>query len=133
MEIIYRADDGTEFDSLYECEQYEAEARIEQYEGRIVALDCNDNKMTLADGNFYSECMVVYLEDNEAVDFFKDGSERESVSYYGVDGPGVYVWGDSKWVLSKDEERGWIPLDEVLKEYHDKTRSLESLISLMKN
>lgn len=68
MDIIYRANDGKEFDDEYECRNYELQLTVQKIEknGGIIALDhCNESIPNYLE--FFGEVCHIYFANEEAI------------------------------------------------------------------
>lgn len=76
MEIIYRANDRTEFDDQFECEKYEEECKVQDFLSRVIfqqnenadsidtLKDCTSFKIDMEDYDFFLEILTNFDDDD---------------------------------------------------------------------
>lgn len=112
MEVIYRAFDGKEFDSVTECATYE---------GRT-----NKPKMWFKDGktNLPDKAYVVKLDDENATRAFINKCENENSYYDGIEfdeytaDTGLFVWDMNRDEYSEISDEVLEALIHCLKDEH---------------
>lgn len=82
MKIIYIADDGTQFNDKYECEEYEWISNHPNIRN-VKMYDKNDNELTTyMSQDTYENADVVIVPDDEALDDLHELAEFTGFSYY---------------------------------------------------
>lgn len=132
MRAIYIADDGTQFVDKNQCQEYEREHSQFYKNGKLIisGLDSDNEKISFFDDDFIEEAIILYLATEKAVEIFKERCDEEGVTSYGVDEPGIYIWGDSKY--DHCEECQWTNIKVVIKGYENTIGELKKLINNFK-
>ena len=111
MQIIYRADDGREFDDEYECEAYENQQKIKDMNlqsrffdenGRLLPMD---NIVYCAERAWYMEIATM-----EEARFLAEYAEREVGIILFEDKPQV-----GRFYFTENEE--WRPIEDLYQRY----------------
>ena len=133
MEIIYRADDGTEFESEQECHEYETNNaelfKAMRYE--MLAYDDQGNILDL--GNWdpieleyaFEQISYITFETQNAIDLFTSKAKDFGLPYFknGINRPLVvgeryyYDFKNDIWRCIEDEQK---KLNEIADVFYDK-------------
>lgn len=101
MEVIYRAYDGTIFESEEECYRYEE--RLYQVDlKRIKAYDGDGQRVTLTMSTDIDEIDYIYFPDEQSVKVFEQALKVRCVGFT----VGAWYW--------DDEAHDWISLDNEI-------------------
>jgi hypothetical protein len=95
---VYIANDGTEFNYLCDCEDYEIRLLEKN-------LKCYDQDFEEA---HVEDCFYVDLTTAEDVENFKLVADHLYTSYSGIDKPGLYMFVDDY------RDNNWVNVDEVI-------------------
>ncbi len=98
MEIIYIADDGTEFDDLYECETYE-ECKKHPHLYDIIFLDSAGEELDhskfkygIFDDSLYQKCeSIVVHNDDEVTDLLWSAEYCGWCEFEQITSPGTWI------------------------------------------
>lgn len=110
MRIIYRADDGTEFDDELECGDYEWMLNHENFKS-IEFFDEDGKQITcgLFTEEVYGMITRINVYNEESIEELREFAKYIGFySYYDVNEPGVWVWGDKDSV-----NQGFIKVSNV--------------------
>lgn len=99
---VYIADDGTEFEDEYECEEHEFNLKCKHF----TFYDAKFNVTDSLDCAFY-----VHLATKELVDEFAALNKWFGTTTKGLDEPGVYMY--------MDRLDGWENITNVIKKFKD--------------
>lgn len=90
MKVVYFADDGTQFEDEYDCEEYERKCAYER--AAIVGLDEKGQEISYSDEDFCIDVFTLNLTNEEDVNLFINRCRDEGYSFYakGINGPGIY-------------------------------------------
>ena len=111
MEIIYRADDGREFDNEYECEAYENQQKLKGMNLQSRFFDSNGNLMDITD---LHDCIESgwYMEiaNMEEAQFIAEYAEQELCIVLFESKPQV-----GRFYYTENEE--WRPIEDLYQKY----------------
>lgn len=130
MKVIYRANDGIEFDDKWECERYERECEFKKLPfNDFVALTCYDEKVNETDIiNFWNRTSHIFFKTQESIEQFErvfnsfekyfDGT-FDKCFYNGLPDPNRwYHYDDAEEIFISDEQR-IKELQDHIEEYDD--------------
>ena len=104
MKIVYFADDGTQFDNEYDCEDYEWKLNHPHLKDvHIFDKDGNELKDVFAE-NTYHQSMKIIIPSIEALKDFQDFTNYAGYcAYYDIDQIGEWVFDNHKetFVMAK--------------------------------
>lgn len=105
--IIYRADDGTDFDDEYDCRFYEWQCSVKDEESpQVVLMDVNYKRLPLDHTESYSDVYYIFIGDEKSAHFLYDIWDFDMVDAYRPDflcgykvKTGLYAYDceDEKW------------------------------------
>lgn len=98
-QIVYIADDGTEFENKDDCEEYETRKLGE-------GLNCYNSDFNKVG---FEECIYINLITEEDVETAKRLCDYYSVTDNGLDKPGVY-----RYIDEYCDSEQWLSLDDVI-------------------
>lgn len=127
MKVIYIADDGKQFNDENECMEYEFQKLYEKGESIISGFGPDDNWISFSEAHFCREATIISLKTEEAVKLFIRRCTEENLSNEGIDKPGIYIWGDSKYAYCENYQ--WTNATEVLEDYENLLNGLKNLIN----
>lgn len=111
MEIIYRADDGREFDNEYECEAYESQQKLKGMNFQSRFFDENGHLIPM-DDIIYCVERAWYMEiaTMEEARFLAEYAEREV---------GIVLFETKPQVgrFYYIEDEGWRPIEDLYQKY----------------
>lgn len=111
MKIIYRADDGREFDDEYECEAYEDQQKIKDMNLQSRFFDENGYLIPLEDIVYCLErAWYMEIATMEEARFFAEYAEREVGIILFEDKPQV-----GRFYYAENEE--WRPIEDLYQRY----------------
>lgn len=126
--IIYRADDGTDFDDEYDCRFYEWQCSVKDEESpQVVLMDANYKRLPLDHTESYSDVYYIFIGDEKSAHFLYDIWDFDMVDVYRPDflcgytiNPGLYAYDEA--------DENWYHLGERLAEIqHDADRCMETV------
>lgn len=149
---IYVANDGKEFASKEECQDYEAsifasneaakciyffkgdfnlDTSISQYVESFQFVGGNPIYQKATNENefihLFHECNVLYIENKEAVNFLKEIIDNTDLDSFGI-GIGVNVWSNGEWHSMNEEIRNIGESLRKIEEINEFFSSLDSFI-----
>jgi hypothetical protein len=81
--IIYRADDGTDFDDEYDCRYYEWSSNIKDNANLpLKLLNGNCQTLSLHETDSYNDAYFIFIGSEEAADFLADIWNTDMVDVY---------------------------------------------------
>lgn len=123
MRIIYEADDGTTFEDVEDCEQYELE-ELKPLDD-ILGITAESDRITYAGEWNYGKSFIdvadaIYFKTDKAINAFK---EREGYHQsYGANG---YKEFETGVIYHYDNEYdNYVPLDDTISRYQEKLKKL---------
>lgn len=105
MKIIYRADDGKEFDNRDDCENYEWSLEHPDI-NKVVLFDDIGHKISgsIFSQKVYESAQTVNIPDDKALeDFLIMADFMGFCSYEDIDSPGVWVWNDREYCIDEEQ------------------------------
>ena len=111
MQIIYRADDGREFDDEYECEAYENQQKIKDMNLQSRFFDENGRLIPMEDIVYCVErAWYMEIATMEEARFLAEYAEREV---------GIVLFEDKPQVgrFYYIEDEGWRPIEDLYQRY----------------
>jgi hypothetical protein len=114
--IIYRADDGTDFEDEYDCRLYEWECSIkDQMPLPVVLLDKHFKPLPVTEPSSFEDCWYIFLGSETAASFLADIWDCDITSTYCP--RFLHTWDDKSGLWAYDEDTdGWYHLGNRLKE-----------------
>lgn len=99
MKVIYRADDGREFEDEFECEDYEWKMKHPRI-NNIKAYDADGNELSnLFSEVTYGNAEKLIIPDEAAAKELRElGKYTGFTCYEWIDSAGTWVYDDSKFV-----------------------------------
>ena len=114
--IIYRADDGTDFDDEYDCRFYEWQCSVKDEQSpQVVLMDVNYKRLPLDHTDSYNDVYYIFIGDERSAHFLADIWDCDMVDTYRPDflcrytvKTGLYAW--------DEENEKWYHLGDKLEE-----------------
>lgn len=118
MEIIYKANDGTLFDTLYDCEQYETDIKLNQIKGAYL-FDENLNPLSISVSNF-EKAAYLKIKDSETARIIRELVEDEFFPYDIPRQPGIYYYDYdnyewANWEIKVEENNQFQKVNKILR------------------
>lgn len=131
MEIIYRANDGKEFDCESDCLDHEMDLLIEATAGHIHGWNDSGKPLEPTDCGFCEKCYIVSLDNPQAVETFIKMCDGDRMSSDGIEEPGIYVWGDSDYAIFNDRY-SWNNIEDIISEFDNRLCELTQIVNKCK-
>lgn len=107
MDIVYRANDGKEFDSEDECIDYERKIKLHTFK----IWDVEANRLTNYGEEDYGKIFYINIADEKEMDDVWEEFTYSGFERCGLKGPGLYCY---------DMSTGdWLDCDKLLKQYQE--------------
>lgn len=123
-EIRYYADDGTRFDTRWECEEYEQKIKSDKFKDTAFLFDENAKPLYLTNDG-YESAIYISCKTDEAAKYVHEqmhGSLYTPWDSYRVT-PHAGCW---KWSNEVDK---WVPVEELLKEAREIVAIFEKILA----
>lgn len=108
METIYKAEDGTLFTNMCECQEYELKCKVAKVKDSLIWLDADKEVVPLEDFDFDP---VFYFKatSKEAIDFMYQVLEDNGCDLDGdvIEGHTIYFWDNSAEMFVSTNTRIW--------------------------
>lgn len=122
MEIIYRAQDGKEFDDEYKCADYERGLRVHTFK----MWDDECKPITDYDYDNYGKVTYVRVKDSTEIDDVRKEFNYYGYSRAGIDTPGLYHYSEEgNWAH-------WENVDDLIKSYNEFIQELARKLTIMR-
>ena len=114
METIYKAEDGTLFNDMYECEEYENKCKVATVKGSLIWLNADKEVVPLENLDFDP---VFYFKatSKEAIDFMCQILEDNNCDLDGnvIEGHTIYYWDNRADMFVSTNTRIWELQEEI--------------------
>ena len=109
MDIIYRANDGKEFDSEDECIDYERKIKLHTFK----MWDVDANPLSTYDDDSYSKVFYLHISNEEELDDVIEQFYLWGIESFGIKGK------ESGFYLYDTNTDQWLDCDKLLKQYRE--------------
>ena len=127
METIYKAEDGTLFNDMCECEEYENKCKVATVKDSLIWLNADKEVVPLENLDFDP---VFYFKatSKEAIDFMYQILEDNNCELDGnvIEGHTIYYWDSSAEVFVSTNTRIW-ELQEQIALYRQLDEAFEGV------
>lgn len=127
METIYKAEDGTLFNDMCECEEYENKCKVATVKGSLIWLNADKEVVPLEDLDFDP---VFYFKatSKEAIDFMYQVLEDNNcdIDNNVIEGHIIYFWDNSAEMFMSTNARIW-ELQEQIALYRQLDEAFEGV------
>jgi hypothetical protein len=114
--IIYRADDGTNFDDEYDCRFYEWQCSVRDEESpQVVLMDVNYKRLPLDHTDSYTDVYYIFIGDEKSARFLYDIWDCDMVGTYRPDFLCGYKVKTGLYAYDVENEK-WYHLGDKLEE-----------------
>ena len=114
--IIYRADDGTDFEDEYECRCYEWKCSVNgEQSPQVVLMDVNHKRLPLDCPESYNDVYYIFIGDEKSANFLYDIWDCDMVDVYRPDFLRGYKVKTGLYAYDEEIER-WYHLGDKLEE-----------------
>lgn len=114
METIYKAEDGTLFNDMYDCEEYENKCKVAKVKGSLIWLNADKEVVPLENLDFDP---VFYFKatSKEAIDFMYQVLEDNNCELDGnvIEGHIIYYWDKDAEMFVSTNTRIWELQEEI--------------------
>ena len=114
--IIYRADDGTDFDDEYDCRFYEWQCSVrDEQSPQVVLMDANYKRLPLDHTDSYNDVYYIFIGDEKSAHFLYDIWDCDMVDTYRPDFLCGYKVKTGLYAYDEEDEK-WYHLGDKLEE-----------------
>ncbi len=122
MRVVYIAEDGKQFKSEYECEEYETELQLSRMNGIIKGVDEMNNPIDVRSPNI-DEVSIWYASSDDAAKMLKFFLDRGGLVTKGIEKAGVYIWSNENYC--------WMPISDIMNQHLNAIEKLNRTIDLV--
>lgn len=126
--VIYRADDGTDFEDEWDCKHYEWQQSCESAEYTL--LDCHFQILSTEDANSYEDACFIFVPTQDSALALSDNWDTDMI---GADCPAFLPWRRDQtielglWAWDEDLEK-WYHLGKRVDELNQlATRAMDAI------
>lgn len=112
----YIAEDGTKFDSEWECMDYEAEQEAKEYADTAFLFDDKGERLSLHSDSF-NEAFFIKATTNEAAQFMAERFEGWSTPWYDrgiAPQAGMWVFFNEEWTALEEIEHAYKMMQKLM-------------------
>jgi hypothetical protein len=114
--IIYRANDGTDFDYEYDCQFYEWQCSVrDEQSPQVVLMDVNYKRLPLDHTDSYTDVYYIFIGDEKSARFLYDIWDCDMVGTYRPDFLCGYKIKTGLYAYDVENEK-WYHLGDKLEE-----------------
>ena len=132
MEIIYRANDGSEFDNEWECEQYEKKCQFKKLHLKdFVALTYRNEKVDEDDlYDLWNNTAHIFFKTKESIEQFEQAFNTYEIDFNGTFDEWFYngLPEPNQWYHYDDAEEIFISDEQKIKELQDHIEEYDDIL-----